>query len=158
MMWPYNAISTEVPLIINETIHIDTFHSLICQYPKESTDAAGMFAHHFPIVVQSGTVTTIVQTMEEFCRHEDFRQTHVILTFTVRTIVHGFKTGKITLRVNHRTFLRVVFMKFPIEFGIPSFFITVAPPNNRRMVNIPLYHSFNQSYSGRGIIFAMPAT
>ena len=51
MMWPYNTVSAEIPLIINESVHIDTLHSFVCQYPKEPTDTAGMFAHHFPIVI-----------------------------------------------------------------------------------------------------------
>ena len=72
--------------------------------------------------------------------------------------MHGFKTGEITLRVNNRTFLRIVFMKLSIQFGIPSLFITITPPNNRRMIHVTFYHAFNQTYSGGGIILAMPAS
>ena len=72
--------------------------------------------------------------------------------------MHGFKTGEVTLRVNNRTFLRIVFMKLSIQFGIPSFFITITPPNNRRMIHVTFYHAFNQTYSGGGIILAMPAS
>ena len=72
--------------------------------------------------------------------------------------MHGFKTGEIALRVNNRTFLRIVFMKLSIQFGIPSFFITITPPNNRRMIHVTFYHAFNQTYSGGGIILAMPAS
>ena len=103
-------------------------------------------------------MTAIIQTVEKFCRHKDFRQTHIVLTFSVRTVMHGFKTREIALRVNHRTFLRIVLVKFSIEFGIPSFFITVTPPDNRRVVNVTFYHSFDQAYSGRSIVFAMPAS
>ena len=72
--------------------------------------------------------------------------------------MHGFKTGEVTLRVNNRTFLRIVFMKLSIQFGIPSFFITITPPNNRRMIHVTFYHAFNQTYSGGGIILTMPSS
>ena len=51
MMWSYNTVSAEISLIINESVHIDTLHSFVRQYPKETTDTAGVFTHHFPIVV-----------------------------------------------------------------------------------------------------------
>ena len=72
--------------------------------------------------------------------------------------MHCFKTGEIALRVNNRTFLRIVFMKLSIQFGIPSFFITITPPNNRRMIHVTFYHAFNQTYSGGSIILAMPSS
>ena len=103
-------------------------------------------------------MTSIVQTMQEFCRHKDFRQTHIVLAFSVRAVMHCLKTGEIALRVNNRTFLRVVFMKLSVQFSIPSFFITIAPPDNRRMIHVTFYHAFNQTYSGGRIIFAMPAS
>jgi hypothetical protein len=48
-MWPYNTVCSKVSLVINESVHIYTLHTFVCQYPKEATDTTGMLAHHYPI-------------------------------------------------------------------------------------------------------------
>jgi len=158
MMRSYNAIGTKITLIIDEVIHVDTLHPFVGQHPKEATDAARMFTHHFPVIPQTGTVTTVIQTVKEFRRHKDFGQTHVLLTLTVRTVVHGFKSAEITLRMYNRTLLRIVLVELTIQFGIPTFLVSVAPPDNRRMIHVTFHHALNQLHTGGRIVFAMPAT
>ena len=158
MVRAYNSVSSEISLIVYESVHIHTLHAFIRQYPQETTDTTRMAAHHFPVIIQAGTMASVVQTVQEFSRHKDFRQAHVVLTFSIRTIVHGFETGEVTLRMDDRAFLRIVFMEFSVQFNVPAFFITIAPPDNGRMVHITFYHAFNQTYSRRGVVLTMPAT
>lgn len=120
-MRTYNAIGSIIAAVVNESIHIHTLHALIGQYPKETSGTTGMLTHHFPIIIQSGSVSSIVQSMQKLGRHKYFRQTHIVLAFSVRTIVHGFISTEVALRMKHRTFLRIIFMEFTIQFSIPAF-------------------------------------
>ena len=140
MMRPHNPICSIVAYIIDKTVHIHTLHSLIGQHPKETTRTTGMTAHHFPIIVQPRTMAAIVESMQELGRHKDFGQAHIVLTFSIRTIMHGFVTSEIALRMNNGTLLYVMFVELTIKFGIPPLFITVTPPNNGRMVMVALNH------------------
>ena len=157
VMRTYNAIGSIIAAVVNESIHIHTLHALIGQYPKETSGTTGMLTHHFPIIIQSGSVSSIVQSMQKLGRHKYFRQTHIVLAFSVRTIVHGFISTEVALRMKHRTFLRIIFMEFTIQFSIPAFFITIAPPDNTRMVHITGNHFFYQLLPVDSFVLAMPA-
>ena len=61
VMRTYNAIGSIIAAVVNESIHIHTLHALIGQYPKETSGTTGMLTHHFPIIIQSGSVYYLVE-------------------------------------------------------------------------------------------------
>ena len=154
----YNTISSIIAAVVNESIHIHTLHALVSQHPKKTSGTTRMFTHHFPIIIQSCSMAPIIQPVQEFGRHKYFWQTHIVLAFSIRTIVHSFISAEVALRMKHRTFLRIIFMKFTIQFSIPAFFITIAPPDNTRMVYITGNHFFYQLLPVDSFVLAMPAT
>lgn len=153
----YDAVGAEVSLVFDEVVRVGALHAFIGQYPEESADAAGVLAHHFPIVIQSGTMTAVVEAMQEFGGHEDFGQAHVVLTLAVGAVVHGFEAGEVSLGMDDGALLRVVFVEFAVEFGVPAFFVAVAPPDDGRVVDVAFYHAFDEARAGGGVVLAVPA-
>ena len=115
-----------------------------------------MFPHHLPIFIQSGACTTVIQAVKELGRHKKFGQAHIILALTVRTVMHRFVSSEITLRMQYRPPLRVIFMKLSVQLRIPSFFIAVAPPDNRRMIHIANHHFTYQLLPYHRFVLAVP--
>ena len=157
MMRTYDSVCPIITAVIDKTVHIHTLHSFVGQYPQETTGTTGMLTHHFPVIVQSGAMSAIVQSVQEFCRHKDFRFTHIVLTFAIRTVMHGFKPAEVALRMQYGTKLRVVFMEFTVQLIVPAFFITIAPPDNTRVIDITFYHFFHQLLSDNSFMLAVPA-
>ena len=78
-----NTISTKVTHAVNDVVHICTYHALIRQIPKESTSTTWVGHHHLPIVGQSSTMTSVIQTMQELCWHENLWLAHILLCLTI---------------------------------------------------------------------------
>ena len=102
-------------------------------------------------------MTTIIQAVQEFGRHEDAGVAHKVLAFTIRTIVLGFETIAVGPRIQNRAFLRIVFVEIRFQFVVETAFVTIRPPDDRRMVYVAGNHFFNQFATNFGVVFAVPA-
>ena len=152
-----NAVGSIVAHVVDEATHVDALHSFVRQYPEEASGTAGMLAHHLPVVIQSGSVSSVIQTVEELRRHEDFRQTHVVLALAVGAVVHGLEAAEVALRMEHGTLLRVVLVELAVQLVVPAFLVTVAPPDDARMVHVALHHFLDQLLTDDGLVLAVPA-
>ena len=103
----YDAIRAEVAHWVEDIIHIRTYHSLIHEVPKETACTTRIGHHQLPIVFQTGTVSTVVQSVQELGGHENFLLTHILRRFAPRTIVLGLKAVAVGPRVEHHALLRV---------------------------------------------------
>ena len=156
-MRPHDTIGSPTSLIVNPAILVGAHHAFVGKRPKKTTGTTGIFAHHFPIIPETCTMTAIVQTVQKFGRHKDFRLAHILLTFTIRTIVHGFKSAEVSLWMEHRTFLRVKRRKLTIQVKVETAFVTVRPPSNTWMIEVAGNHFIDQLFTDSSVVFAMPA-
>ena len=78
----YNAVAAEVTHAVNDTIHIRAHYTLVHQVPQETAGTAGIRHHQLPVVLQSGTMTSVIQSVQELRRHEDFLLPHILRCLT----------------------------------------------------------------------------
>ena len=123
-----DAVGSIVAYVVNHSTHVHSLHAFVNESPDETSGAAWPLAHHLPVVVESGSCSSIVEGVQEFCRHPYLRFAHIFVALAVRAVVHGLVAAEIALRMKHRTLLYVPFMEIAVEFSVPSLFVSVAPP------------------------------
>jgi len=60
MLRANDAVGSVVATVIDAAVLVSPYHAFIGQYPQEATGTARMVAHHFPVVKQASSQTTIV--------------------------------------------------------------------------------------------------
>ncbi|OPZ98029.1 MAG: hypothetical protein BWY72_00999 [Bacteroidetes bacterium ADurb.Bin416] len=97
MLRANDAVGSVVATVIDAAVLVSPYHAFIGQYPQEATGTARMVAHHFPVVKQASSQTTVVEAVQKFGRHENRGFAHVFLGLPVRTVVHGFHPTQFSL-------------------------------------------------------------
>ncbi len=157
VMRPHDAVGGVVTHVVYAAVMVGAHQALDGKHPEKGSGAAGMSAHHYPVIPKSGAVAAVVEAVQDFGGHKDFGFAHVFLRFAVGTVMHGFEAAEITLGVKYRAFLRIPGMKFTVEFRVPAPLIAVGPPDDARMVQVAGNHLFYQLFPHFGVVLAVPA-
>src|SRR5574344_635344 len=157
-MRSHDTVTAKVSHTVDNTIFVGTHHTFVGQVPKKTTRATRIPHHHVPIILQSCTMSAIIETMEKLRRHKDFRFAHIVLRLTPRTIMLCLKTITVSPRIKNHAFLNIPTGKLWFQFIIEAPFVTVTPENDTRMIFITCHHFFHQLLTNHGFMCPMPAT
>ena len=134
-----------------------TYYSLVHQVPQETACTTRIAHHQLPIVLQACSVSSVIETVQEFCRHEDLLLAHILGRLAPRTIVLRFESVAVGPRIDNDTLLDVILGKYRFQFIVETTFITVAPEYYRRMIYVARYHFLHNLRTHNGLVCPMPA-
>ena len=157
-MRTHDTIGSEVTHTVYIIVLVGTHHTLVHQIPKESAGTARVCHHHVPVILQSCSVSAVIQTMQELGRHEDFLLSHIFLGLAIRTVVLGFKAVAVSPRIEYHALLLIPESKIWLQFIIETTLVTVAPEDDARMVLITGNHLLHELLAHDGRMCPMPAT
>ena len=129
-MWAYYSVCSEVADIVNNASHIDTLDAFILKVPKESSGTAWCLAHHDPVVIESCAVASVIETMQELCRHRYLRLAQQHLCLAPRAVVLGLHAMLVGPWIKHGALLQIPFMEDWVKLHIEASLIAVVPEND----------------------------
>ena len=95
--------------------------------------------------------------MQKFRRHPYFWFAHVFVAFSIGAIVHGLVSAEVSLWMKDRSFLYVPLVELTVKFCVPSFLVSVAPPYNRRMIDIACHHFADKLLTVYSLVVSVPS-
>ena len=102
-------------------------------------------------------MSTVIQTMQELGRHEDFLLSHIFLGLAIRAVMLGFKAVAVSPRIENHAFLLVPESEVWLQFIIETTLVTVTPEDDARMVLITGNHLLHQLLAHDGRMRPVPS-
>ena len=156
-MRTHNAVTSKITHAVHDVVLVRPYYALVHQVPEESAGTAGIRHHQPPIILQSGTMTAVVKTVQELRRHEDFLLPHIFSRLAPRAVMLGLETVAVGPRIEHHALLRVELPEIGFQFVVETALVAVAPEDNRRMVHIARYHLLHEFCPVDGLVGPVPA-
>ena len=147
-----NPVRSVVAVRVDDAVFVRAHHTLVGIYPQKHAAGEGLTPHQFPVVIQTGAETAVIQAVQSFRGHENIAAFHLILYACVALIMIGIDATVQFPRVQHAPVLRIINGKIIIEVGVPAAFIAVIPEKNTRMIDIPSHQFADKLFTDLGVI------
>ena len=156
-MRTHDTIGSKVTHTVYIIILVGTHHTLVHQIPEESAGTARIRHHHVPVILQSCSMSAVIQTMQELGRHEDFLLSHILLGLAIRAVMLGFKAVAVSPRIEYHAFLLIPESEVWLKSVVETTLVTVAPKDDARMILITGNHLLHQLLAHDGRMCPVPS-